>query len=110
MSEPKKKSEILQEQIDFLKSEIKRLEKTTLTTSTKPHSHSANVEFDCPDCQKAYDAEVVAKARPEIEKTIREKHKSLEDPVICKDCGEIVEKEIEECPTCHGKEAREIGK
>ena len=110
MSEKEKRSEILQGQIDFLKNEIKRIEKTIPQTTSTKHTHSANVEFDCPDCQKAYDADVVAKARPEIEKALREKHKSLADPVLCKDCGEIVEREIEECPTCHGKEARPIEK
>jgi hypothetical protein len=103
MSEPKKQSEILQEQIDALKKELATL-KTPPSTSTSEHKHSANVEFECPDCQKAYDAEVVAKARPNIIQEMKEKFKK-KDLVICDGCGELVEKEADECPTCHGTRA-----
>jgi hypothetical protein len=78
------------------------------TSSKPPHTHSANVEFDCPECQKEYDKAVVEKARPDILQEYREKIKSLNEPVICENCGEVVEKETEECPTCHGRAARRI--
>lgn len=108
MSEPKKKSEILQEQINKLKADLATLKKPeSSTTSTKEHQHSSNVVFDCPECQKEYDRTVVEKAKPEIIKAEREKLKSGE-LVLCSDCGEIVEKQAEECPSCHGTNARPI--
>lgn len=111
MSEKTKADKILSE-LDEIKSSyekgltdiqtaLKSLSKVEPPAIPKPeHKHSANVEFDCPDCKKEYDGSVI--------KGYREKLKSMEHPTICKDCGEIVEEEEEECPTCHGKDARRV--
>lgn len=112
MSEPKKKSEILQEMINSQAKRIEKLEtiqeKKSLTTSTEKHEHtdhSANVEFDCPECQQLYDKKIGDTAI----KKYKEELKEFKEPVICEGCGEIVEKETEECPTCHGTNAKRIG-
>lgn len=55
---------------------------------------------DCPTCK----AKLIEKYRPEILKEQREKLKSMKHPVLCEDCGDVVDKEKErDCPTCHGK-------
>jgi Fe2+ or Zn2+ uptake regulation protein len=109
MSENKK--DPLQEILTSIDSRLKALENpkkepspsTEKPISFKPHTHSANVEFDCPDCQKEYDSKVSSAA-------IADYKKKLKDGalVICQDCGEIVDKEENECPTCHGKSARRL--
>lgn len=74
--------------------------------STEKHTHtkhSADVNFECPECEALYNAKVSAKAIKEF----KEKMKKGEI-VECEDCGELVEKETEECPTCHGRNARVI--
>lgn len=63
--------------------------------------------IDCPDCYPKIEALVMPKVKPKIVKEIGEKLKS-EELVICKECGEIVGKETEECPTCHGRNYRPI--
>ena len=79
---------------------IDALKQTPQKTSTDPpHTHSANVDFSCPDCQKAYDAEVTAKALS----AQTEKIKNMYYPEVCEDCGEVFDAEKkDECPTCHG--------
>lgn len=110
MSE-KKLSEILQEkdkaqdqiiQAQNLKIENleKKLESLTTSTSKPPHTHSGNVEFDCPECQQEYDKKVGAKAVSDFKKQV----KGMKRPTLCEgdDCGEIYDaEEKEECPTCH---------
>lgn len=120
MSEPKKLEDLLQEMSNQLK-DLQKWKKEQSQSTEKPTSskqepetapshsiHSANVKFDCPECEKAYVASVIEKAKPEILKAEHQAHLKLESPVMCKNCGEIVERETEECPTCHGKEAQEI--
>lgn len=107
MSEPKKLENLLQEMNDRLEKIEKQSapsQSTEQHTSFKQHSHSANVQFDCPDCQKAYDANIAAKALKEE----HQKHLKLENPVLCKNCGEVVDEEEETCPSCHGTDARKI--
>ena len=104
MSEPKKKSELLQEQIDSLKQTLTELQKQKTTSTEKPqHTHSDKVEFDCPGCQKKYDEQVAAKAISEFKTHLKEGKL-----VQCDDCGEIVNEEAEECPTCKGRSAHKI--
>lgn len=111
LTEKKKMSEILQEQlasqqkeIASLKTQLEKLS-TTSTPEKYDHEHSANVKFSCPDCQKAYDAEVSKKVLADK----RAKIKSMKNPQLCEDCGEIYDAEKEtgewndECPTCRGK-------
>lgn len=106
------KKDPLQEILTAIDNRLKKLESppehshsTEKPTSSKPpHVHSPNVAFDCPDCQKAYDEEVVAKATPQILADRRAKIKSMKNPNLCEDCGEIFDGEEEDdCPTCHGK-------
>ncbi len=66
-------------------------------------------QLACPTCK----GKLLEKLRPEIEKDLRpailkevkEKLKSP-DNVICEGCGEIVKKDEESCPSCHGKAIR----
>lgn len=105
MSEqPKKLEDLLTEMNNRLK-ELAAASKSAPSQSTgsptpskHEHQHSANVQFDCPDCQKAYDADVKAKAL----NAEREKRKQFKDVEFCEDCGEVYDgEETEECPTCH---------
>ena len=113
MSE-KKASEILLEKLEAFRKEMIAEIKSS-KTSTPEHEHVAMPESakghktidevaDCPNCRPR----LIEKLRPEIEKELKEKHKSLKEPTICKGCGEIVEKTAEECPSCHGRKATEV--
>jgi uncharacterized protein with PIN domain len=106
----KPKSEILQEQIDSLKKQIeslttlpKKAELEQLEHQTHKHNETAEEHFDnCPNCRK----KIKEKLKPEILKEIEEtKPKKV---VQCTNCGEKVNAEIEKCPTCGNREAREI--
>ncbi len=55
---------------------------------------------DCPTCK----AKLIEKFKPEILKEVKEKLKSKE-LVTCDGCGEIIEKQREDCPSCHGTHA-----
>jgi uncharacterized protein with PIN domain len=110
----KKSSEVLAEQIESLRKEIIAELKKSSTTSTpekheEPKGHrDLDEQLACPTCK----GKILEKLRPEIEKElkplllkeVKEKLKSKE-LVTCDGCGEIVEKEISDCPTCHGKHA-----
>lgn len=111
MSEPKKQSVILQEQIDALKKELETLKKPKPETSTPESEHVAMPDSakghktidevaDCPNCKP----KLLEKLRPELFKEFKEKLKSHE-LVTCDGCGEIVGKEEKECPGCHGTRA-----
>lgn len=111
MSEPKKLEELLQQIMNNQTSlekkieNLENMEKQSQSTEKYIHSkHSPNVDFNCPECQALYDAGVSKKAVEDY----REKLKKLNEPVICSSCGEIVEKQEEECPTCHGTKAKKI--
>ena len=113
MSEQKKMSDILREEIDNLRKEVAELKKpaaqsTTSTELVNLHTHTPKEMFDCPTCGDPYLKEAETRLRPKIEKDQREKIKSMKEPVICEDCGEVVEKTAEECPSCHGRKARKL--
>lgn len=67
---------------------------------------------DCPDCHKKINEIAKKEVFPEIEKWVnqvnRDKVKSLKEPVICKDCGEIVGKSEPKCTNCGSTEARKF--
>ena len=55
---------------------------------------SIEEQLDCPDCyKKIKDAVLLREKKPKTD-------------YFCVDCGEGVDLNEEECPTCHGKEAR----
>lgn len=110
MSEEKKASEIIMEHLNKSTDRIieainKQSSKTSTSKETTPaHEHSSNVLFDCPECQKAYEKDVIVKATPKILEEQRTKRKRMKKPALCEDCGEVIDKEeTEECPTCHGR-------
>lgn len=95
-----------QEILTSIDSRLKKLElKSEQSPSTEknmssepPHEHSSHVKFSCPECQKAYDADVTAK----VLSSEREKRKQFKDVEYCEDCGEVYDgEESEDCPTCH---------
>ena len=119
--EPKKLSQILQEQIANLEKNLKNLEQKTeewkkttpeapLSSTTSTHKHQAETQehksledlLSCPTCAE----KLRVKLKPEITKEIKEKLKSKE-LVKCVNCGEIVNAKEEDCPTCHRKDASE---
>lgn len=84
-------------------------EKKEVELLKPPKTEDILTHFDnCPDCHK----KILEKAKPElipdILKTYREKVKSTKDPVICKDCGEIVERAEPKCTNCGNTKAREF--
>lgn len=78
----------------------------------QPETHNANHKdvddlLNCANCK----AKVLEKIKPDIEKQIsesvlkakREKNKAMKKPVLCEDCGEVLDREQEEnCPSCKG--------
>ena len=123
VEKPKKKSEIIQEQIDKMNLNLKNLEEkqakwlaspTSLKTlKTEEHKHDESVPghkslkeiVDCPNCRE----QLKAKFEPEIFAGFKEKVKKQE---LWKSntpgCNELVGKDENECPTCHGTEAQPI--
>jgi DNA repair exonuclease SbcCD ATPase subunit len=67
---------------------------------------------NCPTCHKAINEEAKKELAPDIEKEtavkLREKVKSLKNPVICENCGDVIDREESSCPTCHGTKARKF--
>lgn len=63
---------------------------------------------NCPNCHKEILAEARKELEPEILKAQREKLKTIEKPVICQGCGEIVGEKESSCPNCKGTKARRI--
>jgi len=85
----------------------KKEEKETVELPKSPAPVDALKHYiDCPDCHKKINEKAKVELEPEILKSYREKVKSLKEPVICKDCGEIVEKREPKCTTCGNTEAR----
>ena len=85
----------------------------TTPSTAGAKAQTALEHFDnCPECHK----NILEKAKKELEplilkdfsQTHREKVKSMTKPVICKDCGEIVEGNTPECPNCKGTEPRKF--
>lgn len=79
--------------------EPEKPEHSAMPDSAKGHKTIDEVA-ECPTCKQ----KLLEKFRPEILKEVKEKLKSKE-LVTCNDCGEILEKTREECPTCHGTHA-----
>src|SRR3972149_9944313 len=118
MSEPKKMSEILQEEvksqrelISALELKMKILEGKSSTTSTpeqheEKKSHGTLKEIEaCPTCSEKFKLKAYLETKKALAlKEVKEKLKSKE-LVTCDGCGEIVEKTVEECPSCHGRKA-----
>lgn len=105
MSENKPKlSEFLKEQFkannQALLDQVKKLIENSSSTSKSEkheHTHSANVQFDCPECQKNYDTQIIN----DFQKQKREKLKSSKDVEYCIDCGEVYDgEERDDCPNC----------
>lgn len=113
MSEKTKADKILEE-METMRNQYQKGQKDIATVLTRlqqksdefkdvqkpPHKHSPEVQFDCPDCQKEYDAQVSAKAVSDFKKKI----KGMKQPTLCEgeNCEEIYDaEEKEECPTCH---------
>jgi RNA polymerase subunit RPABC4/transcription elongation factor Spt4 len=76
----------------------------------KESKHYSSIDELCPTCKTRLLDEAKKILEPDVSKktaqTIREKVKSMKNPVVCKDCGEIVEKSDPACPNCSGKSAR----
>lgn len=101
-------TELSKNQKEMLEWKKEQSQSTGKPSSSNQHTHSANVAFDCPDCQKEYDASVIEKATPGLLAGIKEKLKSGKLQ-ICDDCGEIVDaEEDEECPSCKGETSHRI--
>jgi DNA-directed RNA polymerase subunit RPC12/RpoP len=105
MSE-KKLSDLIMERLEKLE---KNQPSPTTSTSEEAKGHKdIDEQLACPTCR----AKIVAKLKPEIEaglrptllKEVKEKIKNKE-LLTCDGCNELVEKEADECPTCHGKHA-----
>lgn len=77
-------------------------------------NHSSIEEIEaCPNCSEKFrlkdyndkkKAALEAELRPAILKEVKEKLKSKQ-LLTCDGCGEIVEKTLDECPTCKGTHA-----
>ena len=102
VEQPKKRSEILQEQINELQKEMKELE--SLKTST--HSHTSKDVFDCPECGETYLNEARKRLEPEFKEKFAPKspEKKKIEKVKCSWCGQEVDKEAEECEYCGNDE------
>lgn len=75
----------------------------------KENKESAIEHIDsCPTCRNQFKEklrpEIEQALRPALLKELKAKLKSQE-LVTCSGCGEIVEKTVEECPSCHGRKA-----
>jgi RNA polymerase subunit RPABC4/transcription elongation factor Spt4 len=83
-----------------------------LQQEPKKPQHYTSIDEFCPDCQKRMVAELKPRLEPEIVKDAaqkqREKVKSLKNPVICENCGDVIDREEPSCPTCHGTKARKF--
>ena len=120
---PKKKSEILQEQIDKMNLNLKNLEEKqakwlasqtpSTTLKTEEHKHDESVPghkslkeiVDCPNCRE----QLKAKFEPEIFAGFKEKVKKQELwKCNTPGCNELVERETEKCPTCGNPEGTPI--
>ena len=99
VKELQKKFETGLNEIKAARAAIEPAEHVSMPDSAKGHKTIDEVA-DCPTCK----AKLIEKFRPEILKDVKEKLKS-KDLVVCDDCGEIIEKERENCPTCNGKHA-----
>lgn len=77
----------------------------------QPKTESALDHYKgCTNCHKTINELAKKELEPEITsaalKVQREKVKSMKQPVICRGCGEIVERAEPKCPTCGSREAR----
>jgi hypothetical protein len=103
MSTEKKLSDILREELDNLKKKVASLENPSTTSTEVPrepgHKDVTEAIDNCPHCK----AKAKEKLAPEILREQREKQKSMKDPKLCEDCGEILDGERNEtCPNCRG--------
>jgi RNA polymerase subunit RPABC4/transcription elongation factor Spt4 len=104
----KKPSEEIKEILSKVLSQVETLSKnqTNLTHEAAGHKNIEDALDSCPHCK----AKALAKLAPDIEKAIREKNKSIKEPVVCVGCGEIVERNERNCPNCHGTKAEPVGR
>jgi rubrerythrin len=116
MSQETKLSDILREEdrklrkdLELALQKISNLEKQSSMTST--HEHTAMPESakghktvdevaDCPTCRP----KLKAKFKPELFKEFQQAIKNKE-VVTCDGCGELVDRNERECPSCHGTAA-----
>jgi rubrerythrin len=108
VSDQKKMSDILREEMAVQQKKIEELEakivqlSTTSTTEKPSETKKLAIEHidECPTCREQFKE----KLRPEIFNEFKQKLKN-KDLVKCDGCGEIVGKDDAECPSCHGKRA-----
>lgn len=84
--------------------------------STPKQTTAIEHYHNCPGCHATINAEARKELEPEIRKELEpailkeaaKKHLSIKNPVICKDCGEIVDGKEPKCSNCGGTEARKL--
>lgn len=62
----------------------------------------------CPHCHDAINAEARKELEPLVLKDYAAKLKQLKEPVMCKECGNVVERREPKCPNCGNTKAKSI--
>jgi DNA-directed RNA polymerase subunit RPC12/RpoP len=114
MSQDKKLSELIMERMDSLEEKVDSLKisnEPKIADLRREEAHKTHETLEdalsCPNCY------------PKIEKTVHERDEKTKAesakkepvnrstlPYVCKDCGEGVNLEDVECPTCKGRTAK----
>lgn len=113
MSEEKYEDRVLKA-LNLIVEQTKPQKSTESSEHEAKRNHATIDEIEsCPNCSEKFKlkdynekkkAEFANSLRPAILKEVKEKLKSKQ-LLTCDGCGEIVEKTVDECPTCKGTHA-----